>query len=116
MKSKLFAAICIVTLIVILLIFPEKSTPYSGSYYTDTPLVKKLVLKPNNTFIIYIESYKSCTTIDGKYIIKNNHINLIAKDQNLMWFISHPSSGEINGSIIIFNKSENGSAIVFKKS
>lgn len=118
MTKRLYVKVFIITItavIAILLLFPKSETPYSGTYYSNS-IDEELNLKSNNTFDIYKDNDKYSISINGKYRISNNHIQLMANDKNNMFFIKDISTGYVTGSIISFKQAKNKSPIIFTKS
>jgi len=112
MKNKLYIVLFIIAII---LIFPKPQTAYYGKYYAGSTN-EELVLNSNNTFDLYISSYKNSITIRGKYRVLNNHIGLITNHKNDTFFINNIDSGEVNSSIITFKQIKSSSFIIYTKS
>jgi len=112
MKNILYIIVFIIALI---LLFPKPKTFYSGTYYAGSTN-EGLVLNSDNSFNVYISSYKDSTTISGKYRISNNHIELLANDKEDTFFINDISSGKVTGSAITFKQAKNGLSTIFIKS
>ena len=112
MKTKLYI---IVFVIAIFLLFPTPKTFYSGTYYAGNTN-EELVLHPDNSFVIRITRYQNSTTINGKYVILNNHIKLLSNYKKDTFLINNISSGEVTGSSITFKQDKNDSYTIFTKS
>ena len=114
MKRKLFYSFIIIVLLIIFL-FPKAKTPYSGKYLSKSTN-EELVLHADDTFNLIITSYKNSVNIAGNYKIKNNYIKLSVKDKSEIPIIKNISSGEVNGSDIVFPQLKHQPDLVFTKS
>jgi len=112
MKNKLYITLFIFAIV---LVFPKTQTPYSGKYYAGSTN-EELVLKPDNSFDLYISGNRNSITISGKYLISDNHIELLANDKNDKFYIDNISSGAVTGTAITFKKAKNATSIIFTKS
>lgn len=104
MKSKLTIIIVFCTCILLLLI-PKNDDAYSGRYVCEKNTNESLVLKSNKTFEIHSVLGKGDMDYEGSYTITNNHICLTFNDNDLNKYFNEFSSGQVDGSEIIFSNS-----------
>jgi hypothetical protein len=116
MKKKLIIFLLFISIFILI---SHNSNPnfdfYSGKYTCQSNPNKMLVLKSNNSFVIYSTLGKNENSIEGTYTISNNHINLLFNDKNLSPIDFNISSGQVYGSVIIFSNPNSYSSIKFKK-
>lgn len=117
MKAKLIIFILFISIFVLITHNSNSNFDfYSGKYSCQNNANETLILKSNNSFVIYRTLGKNENSTTGKYTISNNHINLLFDYKNLSPLAFNLSSGQIYGSVIIFSDPNSYSSVRFKKS